>query len=1540
MARKAINKKAFEGGLVNAVDTKDIDEKSLSNATNVMCDISGRVRQMLRDQTYQIFPLNPDILEGIMTEGMVNAGFGLFCFSTDHNLDGDDFEGKIIAFQSFNKILFIEDWQIKFDDMKLCNTISDIRPSFFFIDGGLRVINSNFSHENSLNPVEDTVDDCPKIYQYIDTEWFQGEGTAWTTLKGWTANTDAIIYPPLITSTNTDQTDGAFFNEVHTHDLSGSVPTNPPVGAICVSIGCNDVITGEWDKDAAMQFGVSYIYRGITPEQDQESPIVNLRATLNTSGLTNNNHHLVFEMKANTGGQDVLDMNNGHFDPRIRGVNLYWTGSDALGDFNEPSLILTWIWDGLTYIESHTGRKYYANLFSNSQGIISTPTVEIDREPTLTYDLKNPGHLHSNESTAAKYKVSCISNRRTYIGAVNRLKFFTDTPGTRNKQPQFRQPHYFPTGINLDRMIKSPTNKFDIFPNDNIIDVALDDGDKITALEALSDRIFQFKKDILYIINASADDEYLEEEHKYLGVNNENQVVKTEYGIVWVNRNGCYKWNEDDGIVNLIDGKIRPSKPRDNKDQLDPLNPEGWENFVKDNSMIGYIPNQKQLVVFEGSNKIEDQDGNVLIYDFQTESWTRGHDVIRGGIKTNVISDYNNQILYVIQNSNDNEDIEVTNITEPDPGINPQWNIYNCNAVESTISQLKIGSTMITPSFNYDAQTNGLFADYIKAQIESYNYSDKFNVIVNNTTVLVTMLPYKLTDTGDTWVDQSGGTGNQTMAWDTTSDNTTPGTSNSFSIVGLMEPGVEAYNAVYNPYNGSCTGNLMIKRLSAGMGGGRNQRNIQNLLDDPVFMEMGDTSNDELDNGWDGQGGITDGILVNWINSRVGPNASDSLWNDNNDSNKGGVYHPGFYSFILSKASARGRQNKFWDVTPTELKPRLQFLGITEFGANTSLSIDLWDNKMWSGWNATTPEPGNNAGDIGPYTYLRMSDDGGQATENWVSMAALYAQGTAMSNGIDNGTDLSRDLPTPDAGFSMILREGGNHNTTYFGDNTAGLARFTAMKLQRIFIFRCESDDALLDDEKIKICFIDNGAYSNPDKAGPTFSAGEEWSFSGTGNVNHDTLLTNFIINDVETFTWGGDSDAPTSAVSNAFTMVTLLYSDQSQTVKDNWNLNSIMSIAVPSANTITATRTAEAVAEIDSHFQDGVVSTPKVIGFHPKRNWQTQGNTAFSSGVSYRVDVNGATGNNMVNLVTSDTGDTDWNIAQRINEQMEIYNFTYPWYLIGKSNSLLTFTTTIANNPVIRVSDTVFTIAYTSANEKTPEEQGFKVGDQIKFQNVGGQATNALIDADKIYKILTMVDGINLTTITIASSANAVDGTIVSNALGATNATYNHTLMVGSCATLTTYDESEPNYHPTEATATTIGSLEFTTFTNNPSDILDSQKTSDSVIVQTKDFDGGNSTSIKKFYKVILSIKSNTLSGLNVYLVKNQRFDARIALSTDSSSSSVHDWTNITYKSTVPISANTFGISIEGSGNIHGFQLNDIVIHYRETRSIASEDG
>ena len=238
-----------------------------------------------------------------------------------------------------------------------------------------------------------------------------------------------------------------------------------------------------------------------------------------------------------------------------------------------------------------------------------------------TYEIE-VGVPEDEEVTMMRYKTSVIANRRLYVG--NLYVTYPDNTTVRMG----------------DTMIKSVVNKFDILPLTYKIDVAIRDGDDIVRLEEYGDRILQFKRKTLYIINISQDTEYLEGTYRGKGVPTKSSVTKTDYGIAWVNRHGCYLYNGRT-IIDLMMNK--------RGDRL--IGPVEWRGFINEALdtpvSIGYSQSAKFLVV--DGNADETTFNNAYVYDFKTGSWrfqTNALPDYSGHGRSNMIQRWDGELMY------------------------------------------------------------------------------------------------------------------------------------------------------------------------------------------------------------------------------------------------------------------------------------------------------------------------------------------------------------------------------------------------------------------------------------------------------------------------------------------------------------------------------------------------------------------------------------------------------------------------------------------------------------------------------------------------------------------------------------------------------------------------------------------------------------------------------------------------------------------------------------------------------------------------------
>ena len=189
--------------------------------------------------------------------------------------------------------------------------------------------------------------------------------------------------------------------------------------------------------------------------------------------------------------------------------------------------------------------------------------------------------------------------------------------------------------IESDAMYKSVVNQFDSFPSFNKIEAAVNDGEEITALAEYGDKIFQYKKNTLYCINVGGQIEFLESKHAHKGVNNSAAVCRTDFGIAWVNKHGCYLYDGQD-IKNLLE-----------KQGIQRISEDTWSSFISTYSpMIGYLPKKRQLIVVDSSTSAG--NGSCYIYNMVTSSWTKGHSAtFSSSTLSNFLNDYNGDLVHV-----------------------------------------------------------------------------------------------------------------------------------------------------------------------------------------------------------------------------------------------------------------------------------------------------------------------------------------------------------------------------------------------------------------------------------------------------------------------------------------------------------------------------------------------------------------------------------------------------------------------------------------------------------------------------------------------------------------------------------------------------------------------------------------------------------------------------------------------------------------------------------------------------------------------------
>ena len=770
-----INK--FEGGMVNYSDPRDIPENASADLVGLMTDTVGKIRVMGGASQHVLINEN-EVFPG----SYFKPGYGLFAFNADHNLANNTVETKLLAIQS-GKSFHIHDGSylsnnnnyIHSNEIVLTtedvSSVAEIQPLFYYVDGGLRVCDSNMNVNNDLI--------AAKLYKFVSKEWFPGT-SSYVIPANW-YDMCSYIFPPTTNQFGTlnlvgsgSGATGFAANSTSDSDGEGYAKSSP--GSIMLEVVADSGTNGEFNGDTHLQFGASFIY-----DDGQESPIStfvdsNGAALRYDSTAAGSNHTLKFKISIGLGDRYDADTNailsELSFDPRIAGVALYWVG-DSLSTYEDPLYMAYCHFgsndDDPAYFATHDGAK--VSTFSSvdcTNGLTGlgrkSDYLFIKKIPALTYELRT-GISNEEETTAARWSSAAIINRRAYVGGVQRIKFDATSLNNANTTGvdgnSVKQCNYTALDKQSDTMLISELNQFDIFPASNFIDVAINDGEKITALVSFADRILQFKDKNLYVINTSQDYEYLESQHKYMGVKHSYQVCETEFGIAWVNENGCFLYDGEQ-INNLITNKLNPT-------EIHVTNSPPWKSFIGNNGMIGYLQELKQLLILQdpvseiATDALSENTSDVMIYDMRTGSWSRGFNKISGLPKSNLVMNYDDSCLYLsYASANSGENIKVDKTVNYEPGISAQWIITNIdgNYISFSSSKLSIGSTDITNTFsNTDMNAEESFRDFITRMIQqklsALGLSEELSLDTNpgSSSYVITRPAHKITES-DTFSGQ------------------------------------------------------------------------------------------------------------------------------------------------------------------------------------------------------------------------------------------------------------------------------------------------------------------------------------------------------------------------------------------------------------------------------------------------------------------------------------------------------------------------------------------------------------------------------------------------------------------------------------------------------------------------------------------------------------------------------------------------------------------------------------------------------------------
>ena len=316
---------------------------------------------------------------------------------------------------------------------------------------------------------------------------------------------------------------------------------------------------------------------------------------------------------------DTTDGSTGLHDnyPRASGFKVYMRRENTSTWYLQAEIDITkgnkWfergsynMWDAASEMGSDT---------AHCEGEYISSMRQIETYETETgYDQENP-NIGFN-ANGLGFKTAVVANRRAYVGNVS----IKDESGIVHVKP--------------DAILKSRVNSFDAFSIKDIIEVTVNDGSDIVKLEEYADRLLEFKKDKMTLINISQSVEFLEDTFMHKGVVAPSATCKTDYGIAWVNENGCYLYDGKQVNDLLEKGGVQIIKESE------------WRSFIGTTPMIGYIPKKRQIMVATSAGTGVD-NGDIYLYDLVTKSWVQGDSKLTDNqIQTNFITDWNGDLVH------------------------------------------------------------------------------------------------------------------------------------------------------------------------------------------------------------------------------------------------------------------------------------------------------------------------------------------------------------------------------------------------------------------------------------------------------------------------------------------------------------------------------------------------------------------------------------------------------------------------------------------------------------------------------------------------------------------------------------------------------------------------------------------------------------------------------------------------------------------------------------------------------------------------------
>ena len=561
MPKEVIVIDEFHGGEDSNSDPRTISMESSSKMLNIESvenletDKKGKLKLSGSFTSAGIDVDNSNPFNYSMNDFMLQS---TFLFGQDYNLirnygssteiaEGDELEYLrptiVPAVVEDNKFRFYDSSVGRWtlaEDFDLWNPDSTVDPIYFVANGALVIADTNF-----LNPLHP-----PQMLKLIKLTMMQYTDDEQDIAEWYRGPAKASAPPDDILNVNGSQSDGFHINLDLT--INSEEPMMEHMNEMWLFGASYEIDDSEETDISEDSSGTIFNAVDITPET---APFVDITIP----GLDN--------IKDNYG-------------PRITGIRIYMRILGSQDWYILASLNLkkaTWYMP--TYSPFHYDLQPTNNIGEYrtiDEGDLQPHFAILPLENYQYYSGRDPF-----DTEDVQYKTVTVANKRSWIGNIKK----GDT-------------------VYGDRMMKSVYKQYNVFPEEGWIDVVTDDGDEIIKLEAFADRILQFKKNTLYIINAPVNGgEFLEAQYSGYGIDYPCAATLTPNGVAFANTQGVFLYDSEKIVNLLVTGEIHKVSKSDWRDfSIIPSDDQDGTEIPKA-LRVGFEPTDDMLHIYNENNQ-------------------------------------------------------------------------------------------------------------------------------------------------------------------------------------------------------------------------------------------------------------------------------------------------------------------------------------------------------------------------------------------------------------------------------------------------------------------------------------------------------------------------------------------------------------------------------------------------------------------------------------------------------------------------------------------------------------------------------------------------------------------------------------------------------------------------------------------------------------------------------------------------------------------------------------------------------------------------